>query len=224
MDNNELIEYYKDLLIIQYKQDKIESHIEAVIKPLVFFELIEDVKNAYNIDTAVGVQLNKLGKIIGLSRNMSDGTTVTILGDDDYRFYLKFKIVKNFSNHSMYSIDTMLYDFFVNQVKCIDNFDMTVMYEILDETLILPKTLKYMGLFPRGTGVMVDILAKTDNPFVFDGNDEGEGFGKLSDDDYELLDVNGDAVLDTEGNSIFVLVNESDPDDEGGELSVIIDQ
>lgn len=69
MTNAELIEYYKNLLILQYKnQTKAPDHIKALIDSGMIFELIEEVENAFDIDTAIGVQQDVLGEYLGINR------------------------------------------------------------------------------------------------------------------------------------------------------------
>jgi len=69
MTDAELIEYYRDLLIIQYNsKPKASGFIRAVLKILTIYELIIAVRDGYNIDTAVGKQLDILGKYVGAKR------------------------------------------------------------------------------------------------------------------------------------------------------------
>lgn len=69
MTNAELIEYYTNLLIIQYKsKSKANDHIKSLIENEMIFELIEKVENGFDIDTAVGIQQDILGKYLGIDR------------------------------------------------------------------------------------------------------------------------------------------------------------
>jgi len=69
MTNEELIEYYTNLLILQYRgKPKAENTIRAVIEAIMIYELIESVANAYDIDNAVGVQLDIIGVYLGIDR------------------------------------------------------------------------------------------------------------------------------------------------------------
>jgi len=68
-DTQELIDYYTNLLIIQYNQKpKARAMIAAFSKQLLANGVFFDVRDGYNIDTAVGKQLDVLGKYIGLDR------------------------------------------------------------------------------------------------------------------------------------------------------------
>lgn len=67
--NDELIAYYANLLIIQYKnRPNARSTIMALIRSLMIYDLIREVENAYDVDTAVGVQQNILAKYVGAER------------------------------------------------------------------------------------------------------------------------------------------------------------
>lgn len=68
-DTQALIDYYTNLLIIQYNQKpKARAMIAAFAKQLLATGVFFDVRDGYNIDTAVGKQLDVLGKYIGLDR------------------------------------------------------------------------------------------------------------------------------------------------------------
>ena len=66
--NEQLIEYYRDLLIIQYQKPKARATIEALIRAAMIFDLAIAVRDGYDIDTAVGAQQDILGKYLGIDR------------------------------------------------------------------------------------------------------------------------------------------------------------
>lgn len=68
-ENTSLIEYYKNLLILQYRQKtKAEATIDAFVKALMIFDVIDSVRYGFNINTAEGVQLDTLSLYVGTSR------------------------------------------------------------------------------------------------------------------------------------------------------------
>lgn len=84
--NDELIAYYVDLLILQYRdKPNARGTIEAIIESLMIYDLIRSVENGYDIDTAVGVQLDILAKYVGAER-IATGVdfTRTYFGMVDY--------------------------------------------------------------------------------------------------------------------------------------------
>ena len=67
--NNDLIAYYVNLLILQYRnKPKAQAHIQALISSLMVYDLSILVRDGFNIDTAVGKQLDILGKYLGADR------------------------------------------------------------------------------------------------------------------------------------------------------------
>lgn len=66
--NDELILYYQNLLLLQYRKPKAQATISALVGLLMIFDLIISVRDGYNLDTAVGVQLDVVGKYLGITR------------------------------------------------------------------------------------------------------------------------------------------------------------
>lgn len=65
----DLIDYYVNLLIIQYhNKPKARATIEALITALVASGIYFDVRDAYDIETAVGKQLDIIGKYQDIDR------------------------------------------------------------------------------------------------------------------------------------------------------------
>lgn len=66
---NNLVEYYQDLLILQYRsKPKARATIELFVRQLLQDGIYFDVENAFDVNTAVGKQLDMLGKYIGVDR------------------------------------------------------------------------------------------------------------------------------------------------------------
>jgi hypothetical protein len=71
-----LLDYYTNLLIIQYHdKPKAQATIQVLLNSLFPINqatgnlLFEDIRDAYNLDTAVGVNLDVIGKYVGVDRN-----------------------------------------------------------------------------------------------------------------------------------------------------------
>lgn len=66
-----LVAYYVNLLIIQYhNKPKAKATIKAFVSQLLqLYLLLKQIEIAYGIDTAVGAQLDIVGKYFGVSRN-----------------------------------------------------------------------------------------------------------------------------------------------------------
>lgn len=161
---DDLIAYYKNLLIKQYHelpnaQDTIGSLVEEMLSNLVWTQ----VQDAFDIDTAVGVQLDILGKYIGATR--TQGGQNPALDDTSYRVVLKTKIAQNGGNQTDKSIDDFIWMFFENtgtglpRIWWVDNLDMTITYYC---SLFDKATMDYASinnLLPRPAGVATIINA-----------------------------------------------------------------
>lgn len=65
----QLIEYYQDLLIVQYHdKPKAKAMIKAEMEETLANLLDIQVRDAFDVDTAVGVQLDIIGKWVGVDR------------------------------------------------------------------------------------------------------------------------------------------------------------
>ena len=75
MTDEELVQYYTNLLIIQYRsKQKAPEQIAATLDKIIIFELLRQIENGYDVETAVGVQQDVLGKYLGVDRTIT-GTT-----------------------------------------------------------------------------------------------------------------------------------------------------
>lgn len=64
-----IIDYYTNLLIIQYhEQPNAQATIRALVSEAIASGIFFDIRDGYSIDAAVGVQLDVLGKYIGIDR------------------------------------------------------------------------------------------------------------------------------------------------------------
>lgn len=67
--NQTLIDYYVNLLIIQYHdQPKARATIAAYITASMIYDIAIQVRDGFNLDTAVGAQQDILGKYLGADR------------------------------------------------------------------------------------------------------------------------------------------------------------
>lgn len=84
-----IINYYVNLLIIQYNnKPRARATVKLLVNELWKDDLYDSVLNGYNLNTAVGVQLDVLGKYIGLNRDgqqlaVAEGLNLYSLIDND---------------------------------------------------------------------------------------------------------------------------------------------
>ncbi|MCK5375426.1 MAG: DUF2612 domain-containing protein [Alphaproteobacteria bacterium] len=72
-DVQNIVEYFSNLLIVQYNQKpKAKALIELMVNELLASGILLDIRDGYDLDTAVGTQLDILGKYIGVDRLFQD--------------------------------------------------------------------------------------------------------------------------------------------------------
>lgn len=74
-DVTDLVEFYRNLLIIQYnRRPKASATMKLLAETMLANGIYFDVLNGYSVETAVGVQLDVIGKYVGIDRffNVTD--------------------------------------------------------------------------------------------------------------------------------------------------------
>lgn len=170
MTDDELIAYYASLLIIQYANlPNASGTIRATAELFIMNQLPTAVMNAYDLSTAVGVQLDVLGKYVGASRmGVANGLAIT-LDDTDYRTLIKLKLVQNNSGSSLAEIQSQLASAFPGQIFISDSTDMSLNYLII-ETLGSQDLLDIIvtgGYLPRPMAVAVSVVVVPSIDFPF---------------------------------------------------------
>lgn len=164
---------YVDLLIKQYwEKPNAVAEIEAQAAT---WEKIRDIYNdfftEFDLDTAIGAQLDILGKIVGLPRN----DRIEFNDDEEYRFFLNLKIAQN--NGSAFivsddktSIQEVIQFAFDKLAYVLDAKDMTLTLYIEDTfditRLLLILELKLLPK-PQGVRYAVIMYETTGLPFGF---------------------------------------------------------
>lgn len=165
MTDQEIVDYYKNLLIIQYKgKSKAEATIDALVTQVISNQIILGVRDAFDPNTAVGVQLDILGKYVGIDRVGKTFSGEVSLTDDEYRVAIKIKIIQNNFGSSLAEITELIFQFFGTLIKVYDNENMRMSY-LLDSSLG-PQTLAeffvLQGLLPKPMAVGLSSTIYTD--------------------------------------------------------------
>lgn len=158
-------EYYSNLLILQYNgKPKAKATIEATTS-LLPDQLILDVINGFNIETAQGKQLDILGKYVGVDRFYVENNQSQLLSDEDYRILIKLKAICNTSNLSEKAIENSLYSFFGNTIRMDTTENMEMTYFVpLHKTAIIQAAIQ-KGVLPRPMGVRCSYIIEYDKKF-----------------------------------------------------------
>ena len=163
----EIVLYYTNLLIIQYiGKVKARAQIEAFINPAVMDNLPVSVQNAFDIDTAEGVQLDVIGKYAGVTRYGQGQNAPIILIDSEFRLLIKLAIIKNSYGSSLAEIQQLLNQFFPDAIFVFDYLNMRMSYFVdstafsneLIQLVIQQDLLPYPMAVERGAIIYTDIL------------------------------------------------------------------
>lgn len=161
MTTQELINYYANLLVMQYKgKPRAYATIQSVVEPFIMDQIAFSVRDAYNIDTAGGVQLDVLGKYAGVTRKVRTFAGNVDLNDTDFRILTKMALVANRSESSLYAIQTLVKDWLAGALQVFDHQNMTMSY-YFDADLgsqELAEAFYLMGMLPKPMGVQLASL------------------------------------------------------------------
>lgn len=157
--------YYSNLLILQYhNKPKAKATIEATVG-LLPDDIILEVINGFDIETAVGKQLDVLGVYVGVDRFYYNEGTMEALEDEDYRILVKLKAIANTSDLSHKSLNDALYQFFGNEVRMDSDGNMEMSYFVpRGKTAIITAAIQ-KEVLPRPMGVKVAYINEYDKVF-----------------------------------------------------------
>jgi hypothetical protein len=159
-------------LITSQHRDK-PNFVSWISLPLNLIDSVNnvDITNSLDLDSAIGVQLDILGAIIGVKRELDfqpTGGESPILDDATYRLALKAKIVKNQWDGTIEQLYASWGEIFPNIDLIIkDNQDMSVVMIVVGMAISLEQDLVRNGyVMPKPEGVSVsyefgDIMYET---------------------------------------------------------------
>lgn len=157
--------YYSNLLILQYhNKPKAKATVEATVG-LLPDELIQEVIAGFNIETAVGKQLDILGIYVGVDRFYDNEGVIESLDDEDYRILIKLKAIANTSDLSHKSLDDALYQFFGNDVRMDSEGNMEMSYFVPKGKTAIIRAAIQKEVLPRPMGVKVAYINEYDKVF-----------------------------------------------------------
>lgn len=152
--------YYESLITSEYQgSPKFMAMTLALLQPL--FDLIDcllDFQQAFDLDTAVGPQLDMLGQVVGASRTVafvpSDGVS-PVLDDATYRLLIKARIGFNQFSGNLADLESLWLNLFPSGTIIVDDgqqMDATV-FVTGSFTSIIVDLIQHGYLVPRPQGV-----------------------------------------------------------------------
>lgn len=174
------IEYYMNLVTSQYRDSP--NFLTWLQSNLLKFDdetnIIDQMTAFFDIDSAVGAQLDILGQIIGQVRQVNfqptDGSS-PILDDTNYRVLLKAKIVKNQWKGQIEGLSAIWKVLFPDgDIIITDNQDMTMNVIIAGNTSLTTRDLVRNGyIVPKPEGVGINYFFSEVPIFAYDIEDNG---------------------------------------------------
>ncbi len=155
---------YLDLITSQHRdKDKFIRWATVLLEKIdAAATAANSIPSAFDIENAVGVQLDTQGELIGRTRylpfQLPDGTS-PVLNDEDYRTALKAKIAQNQWDGTIPRIYELWDDLFPGaKLRITDNQDMSMKATIRGELGLQSVHLVTVGyIIPKPTGVRLDI-------------------------------------------------------------------
>ena len=170
------LSYYANLFSSLYKPaSKLNAWFNACMQPIADINTCSAlICSDYDLDTAVGVQLDVLGQILGQSRTMPfqpSGSVSPILTDDVYRLLLKAKQGINNWNGKIPSLYPLWKKLFpIGTIVFIDNQDMSATITLTGSFSSIEQDLIMNGfIVPRSECVLYHYVLLSNLPlFGFD--------------------------------------------------------
>ncbi len=177
---------YSKLAIPEHRQQpKFMAWLAAAVKPLQSAQnCLNDLHNRFDIDKVVGIQLDKLGDILGVPRKLpfqpSNGVS-PIMDDENYRLILKAAIIKEHFDGTIPNLMNLLQSLLGNMglyFIIIDNQDMSMEVIVFGKTSSLIKDeLEHDMIIPRPEGVSMTVNVANEKVFSWGlGNEVFSGW------------------------------------------------
>lgn len=143
---------------MQYKGlARASAHIAALVRMPIMDQLPNQVQDAFTIGTAVGVQLDTLGKYAGVIRTGFGPAGPITLDDNDFTALIQVAIIRNNAGSSLATIQDLLHTYFENQIFVFDYANMRMSYYINSSLGSLNLAIMFVtqGLLPKPMGVQL---------------------------------------------------------------------
>ena len=142
---------YLKLITSEYAQsEKFNSYVESFLKMISpNVDNYNDYNILFNLETASGDQLDKIGELVGIGRELpTDHVNIpSKLSDNSYRLVIKAKIYKNHWDGTREGMEKIFKQFFPNlPYDIIDNQDMSYTVTIINPEI----TNEFLALITEG--------------------------------------------------------------------------
>jgi len=164
-DNSRAVSYYNGLFTSQYQMSS-----NLLLWGEFLFGVLNSVGDVartlcgdFDIDYAVGNQLDIIGEIVGQNRTLSfqpsSSPSNPIMDDELYRLVLKCKVAINHWDGKIQSIESKWQKIFPDTlISIVDNFDMSMTVSVIGGELeaIVQEMIQNDMIIPRPQGVLLN--------------------------------------------------------------------
>ena len=164
------IEEYLNLITSEHRdKPKFQAFVRLLLTPIINLQILNhEMMSILNLNTSKGDQLDKIGDILGLPRQVNfqpTGGISSILNDDYYRLILKAKVAKNQWDGTKQGLYDLWKNLFPeNPVLIVDRQNMTATVVVVGLTDSLSRELILNGyIVPKPVGVRYE-YGFTDRP------------------------------------------------------------
>lgn len=168
----ELILYYVNLLVLQYREKpKARETIATIVDPAVMDMLPIDVQDAFELGSAVGKQLDVLGKYCGVTRFNNSFAGPVTLNDSDFLSLIKVAVLQNNAGSSLSVIQNLINTFFPGDILVFDYSNMRIGYFLTPAigSAELAQVFITSGILPKPMGVQLSATIYSPNIYIFFG-------------------------------------------------------
>lgn len=172
MTSDQIAEYYAKLLILQYREkEKAFETVKFLASLAIIDQLPLDVQSAFAIGSAIGVQLDVIGKYVGVTRYGNGFSMPITLDDEDFTQLIRIAILTNNAGSSLYTIQNLLNTFFEDQIFVFDYKNMHLSYFINSSvgSQDLVQLLVTQNLLPKPMAVQIASIIYAPNINSFFG-------------------------------------------------------
>ena len=129
MNTQDIIDYYADLLVGQYSgKPNAYAEMQILITDVIMDQMPNAVLNAFSLGSAVGVQLDILGKYIGATRYGYNFSGPMTLNDLQFTTFLQICIIQNSAGSDLNTLQNLLNTFFPGTIILFDHANMRIDY------------------------------------------------------------------------------------------------
>ena len=168
----ELIAYYVNLLVLQYRQKpNARAMVATTVTPVLMDYLPVAVQDAFDLNTAVGKQLDIIGKYCGVTRYNNTFSGPITLTDSDFLSLIKMAITQNNAGSSLADIQALLNMFFPGDILVFDFQNMRLDYYLTPAigSAELAQVFVTSNILPKPMGVQLGVTVYSPNVFKFFG-------------------------------------------------------